>query len=253
MHIAFLAALFFVVAVLYALAGFAGGSSYIALLIVAKTPYKLIPVLSLACNLVAGGVAWFTYARAGHFRWLLLLPFVLTSVPAAWIAGAWKIPKVGLLCILAPVLLISGILMIWAPKWRHSGTLGEAAAKGWLWGLPLGWLLGMLAGVTGIGGGIYLTPLLYFLGWASPKQIAALAAAFITLNSAAALTSHLWHYTQVGALLPYAWLPLAAGAGALVGAHFGAGKLPERWVRIAAASVILWAALRVAAELIARR
>jgi uncharacterized membrane protein YfcA len=226
-----LAALFFFVALVYSTVGFAGGSSYLALLQIHGTPSHLLPLISLGCNLIVSAQGFAQFARAGHFPLRRSLPFVALSVPAAYLGGLYPIREKTFFFLLALSLSAAGILLLVplkpgkpvdTPLRRLMGRFGP------LLGAPLG----LLSGIVGIGGGIFLAPILHLARWAPEREIAALAACFIFTNSISGLAGQLqkqgWH---PAGLESYWLLPFAVLAGGLIGARSGALLLPAVRIR----------------------
>ncbi|PKL76018.1 MAG: sulfoacetate transporter, partial [Candidatus Melainabacteria bacterium HGW-Melainabacteria-1] len=212
------AALFFGVALLYALVGFGGGSSYTALLFLFGLPYALIPTISLLCNLiVVSGGSWH-FCRQGHYVPRLFWPFALSSVPMAFVGGLLPIGKELFLLLLGLSLFCAGLRLLWV----------ETAAQGRETALPpvplallIGAVLGLLSGLVGIGGGIFLAPLLLNLGWGRPKQVAATASLFILVNSLAGLLGQWLKQGNFADILPYWPLLLAVLLGGQFGSRLG--------------------------------
>jgi hypothetical protein len=239
-----LAALFFVTALLYAAAGFGGGSTYNALLVLAGTDYRSVPVIALACNLLVVSVGSWRYATAGHVEWRRLWPLFALSIPLAWLGGRLAVAETVFVGLLAASLLAAGLLMLRQPRWQREGPPGLASRPVQL---AAGGALGFLAGVVGIGGGIFLAPLLYLTRWGPPRAIAGACALFILVNSAAGLAGHLAKgYAGPAAMLAAHW-PLfpAVLAGGLIGATLGSSRLDPRYVRILTAALILYVAARL--------
>jgi uncharacterized membrane protein YfcA len=241
-----LAAAFFVTALIYAIAGFGGGSTYTALLVLAKTDYRAVPILSLACNILVVSAGTWRFTRAGHFDWRRAWPLFVTSVPAAWAGGRLHVPKEWFVGMLAVSLLVAGLTMLWQPYWKRD--IEPAPAQGARWIEPVaGATLGFLAGVVGIGGGIFLAPLLYLLRWDAPRRIAATCAAFILVNSVAGLAGQASKgLAATGAVIAdHALLFPAVLLGGLLGAGLGARRIDPQWVRIVTALLILYVAARL--------
>ena len=242
-----LALAFFATALLYAIAGFGGGSTYTALLVLSGTDYRAVPILSLACNIIVVSVGSWKFARTGHLDWWRVWPLFVTSVPAAWIGGRLVVEREIFIGLLAGSLLVAGLTMLWQPYWKRE--LEPAPGPRWIEPVA-GAGLGFLAGVVGIGGGIFLAPLLYLLRWGSPRRIAATCAAFILVNSIAGLAGQaskgLGAATAVlgdhGLLFPAVLL------GGLLGAGLGARRIEPQWVRIVTALLILYVAGRLGIE-----
>jgi uncharacterized membrane protein YfcA len=177
-----LAFAFFITAIVYASVGFGGGSTYNALLVLGDTDYRIIPVIALTCNVlvVTGGVIHF--GRAGHLDLRTMAPFVLLSVPMAWLGGFLPVSEIAFIGLLGFALLATVFHMLMKPGDPIPGQ-HRTAINPWLLGLPVGGAIGLLSGIVGIGGGVFLAPVLYVLGWGHPRRIAAAASFFILVNS----------------------------------------------------------------------
>jgi len=233
MPIIILAGLFLLVAVVYASVGFGGGSTYSALLVLSGTEFQAIPAISLSCNIlvVSGGVLHFH--RAGVRTFKALLPFVVLSVPMAWVGGQMRITESTFVGLLGFVLLIVGLQMIWTSL-RVPGRWQMRKMNPWLPGVPLGGAIGFLSGMVGIGGGIFLAPLLYFTSRVKPRKISAMASGFILVNSIAGLSGQLMKqgdWSPGSAWLSYWPLFLAVLIGGQIGSRIGARVLPEPWIK----------------------
>ena len=222
----YIALAFITVAFLYASVGFGGGSTYTAVLIESGMAYNLVPPVSLLCNIVVvtGGVFHFT--RAGYLNLSFAFPLVITSIPAAFLGGYIRIEESSFLITLGIALLIAGTLMILDRRWNSEIGVNR------LFGMPirlvLGAVLGALAGITGIGGGIYLAPVLHLMNLANARTVAATCSFFILVNSIAGLSGQLIKLdNQIGTLLntSYLLLPLAV----LIGGQFGS-RLSATWL-----------------------
>jgi len=239
-----LAALFFATALLYSAAGFGGGSTYTALLVLAAVDYRAVPIVSLACNIIVVSVGTWRFARGGHLDWRRAWPLFVTSVPAAWLGGRLVIGEVLFVGLLGAALLVAGLLMLWQPAWQREAA--PASTRRWIEPVA-GAGLGFAAGVVGIGGGIFLAPLLYMLRWAPPKRIAATCAAFILVNSLAGLAGQASKgLGAAGAVIgEHVLLFPAVAAGGMIGAWLGSDRLDPKWVRILTAMLILYVAARL--------
>jgi uncharacterized membrane protein YfcA len=245
-----LALLFFATALLYSAAGFGGGSTYTALLVLGGVDYRAVPVVSLLCNIIVVSVGTWRFARGGHLDWRRAWPLFVTSVPAAWLGGRLAIGETLFVGFLGASLLVAGLLMLWQPAWQRSGE-PLAAAR---WVEPVaGAGLGFAAGVVGIGGGIFLAPLLYLLRWGPPKRIAATCAAFILVNSLAGLAGQAGKGLGAAGMVigEHALLFPAVALGGTIGAWFGSDRLDSKWVRILTALLILYVAARLLLRLAA--
>lgn len=240
-----LAAAFLFVAMLYASVGFGGGSTYTAILIEAGLSFELVPPLSLMCNIVvvSGGV--YHFARAGHLDLRFAVPLVASSVPAAFLGGYMRLGESAFLLILGLALLVSGLLLALDRNYQDSPDRrpGGIAPR-----LALGAALGGLAGITGIGGGIYLAPVLHLARLASAKTVAATCSLFILLNSVAGLAGQLLKLGgTAGTLFPsqFLLLPIAVFAGGQIGSRLAATWLPAAPIRRITGIVIVLVGLRL--------
>ena len=252
-----LALLFAATALLYASVGFGGGSTYTALLALSGTDYRLLPIISLACNVavVAGGV-W-RFGRAGAVPWARALPLCAASVPLAWLGGRLVVPEAVFTGLLGGSLLAAGALML-APPARRPAPLGAAVATRPARPLrltepALGGALGLLSGVVGIGGGIFLAPVLHLTGWAGARAVAGTASLFILVNSLAGLAGQLSKLAGpgpglapgTGELLGYWPLLLAVVLGGQLGARLGSQVLPPALLRRLTALLVLIVGVRL--------
>src|SRR5215213_5580035 len=182
-----LAALLFVTAVVYASVGQAGGSGYLAVMGLVGTAPEVMRPTALLLNLLVAGFATLRFQRAGQLAWSQLWPFLIGSIPLAIAGGALQVPG-GIYNLLAGLVLVLAAVPLWRSRGREL-VLNAARVRA-IPRLPAvgsGAVIGLLAGLTGIGGGIFLGPLLLFTGWADVRRMAGLSSAFILLNSAAAL------------------------------------------------------------------
>lgn len=237
-----LMAAFAVIAFVYASVGFGGGSSYTALLAVSGMSAAAIPVLSLGCNLVVAGGGSLRFFRAGHFPVRRMGPLLLLSLPAAFVAGSYRLaPGTYLLLLGLALATASLLLMLRAPSKEEKPLRPFPLSIA----LVVGGALGTLSGLTGIGGGIYLSPLLMLRRWATPKEAAATASLYILLNSLAGLAGQLSKPGAREALHLLPGLIIAVLIGGSLGSSFGAGKLPARRLRQLTAILIGLVAVRI--------
>jgi uncharacterized membrane protein YfcA len=226
--VAALASGMLVAAFFYAAVGHGGASAYIAAMAIAGVaPAEMRPV-ALSLNVAVSAVAAAKFYRAGHFRRDLFWPFAVASVPAAYLGGAVTLPGTAYKVLVGLVLLYAGWQLWWSARageeLRPSRALPIAAA------MALGAAIGLLSGLTGVGGGIFLSPLLLLAGWAGTKQTSAVAAPFILVNSIAALAAG---FVRFPALPPdYTWWLMAAVlAGGWAGAEYGSRRFANPAIR----------------------
>jgi uncharacterized protein len=255
-----LVAAIFALALLYSSVGHGGASGYLAAMALVGMSHEEMRPTALVLNVAVAGIATLRFARAGHFSWSTLWPFLVAAVPAAAIAGRLFPPGYVFKPLVGLVLLYAGwrfIARYWQQSFREQET-PAAELRGTVpplvLALPIGAGLGFLAGLTGTGGGIFLSPLLLFMGWADPQRTAGVAAAFVLTNSAAGLAG--WSWGQAFALpegagvlsaLPGA-LPLflvAAVAGGSLGSGLGARRLGGETIRALLGVVLVIAAVKL--------
>jgi uncharacterized membrane protein YfcA len=242
-----LAGLFFLVAVAYASVGFGGGSTYNALLILSGMDYRLVPAIALSCNIlvVTGGI--YHYSRAGSLSVSQLLPFIVLSVPMAWLGGSLLVSEQVFVGLLGLCLLLAAMQMLLRPQVKNTRKSYSTTGY-WLTAAPVGGVIGLLAGVTGIGGGVFLAPLIYLLRLAPARTVAGITSAFILVNSMAGLAGHMTKLAENSPLQGWlqAWpLFLVVLIGGQIGSHLGAYHLPEKWVKRLTAILILYVAVRL--------
>ncbi len=236
---------FFAVAMVYSMAGFAGGSSYLALLALSRLDHGSLPPLALACNIIvsAGGV--YHFWRRGYLKRNHVVPF-LTAVPAAYFGAKVVLsPKIFFL-LLAASLLVAGLRLLLSENvwmFRRSGHVPPVR----LWGPLLGLVLGFWSGMVGIGGGIFLSPLLLLFGWADAKHAAGAASVFILINSVAGLAGRIPHaMPEASMLLP---LGIAVLLGGQIGSRLGSFQLPRLAVQRVTAVLILMVGVKLLQKL----
>lgn len=236
--------LFFIIALVYSAVGFGGGSSYIAALALFDYPYESIPVVALICNVivVSGGI--YNFRKNGHFKWSLFWPFVVSSIPMAFIGGRIPVSKEFFLILLGVCLFLIAVRLLLIN--RGTKDYSEYKMPRTSVALLLGAVLGLVAGMVGIGGGIFLAPLLLHLRWGLPKQIAATAALFILLNSLSGLAGQFVKGTSMIDLLDYWPLFLSVFIGGQIGSRIGSGQvLSHRTVKDLTALLVLFVSLRI--------
>lgn len=238
---------FFIIAFAYAMVGFGGGSSYLALLILAGLPYQNVPALALACNLIVTGGAFKNFYKAGHFQIKKILPFVILSIPLSYLGATIPINKKFFSILLGLSLLAVAIRMtISQNSFQGSKTIHSKTA--WIIGLPLGGFLGFVSGLLGIGGGIFLSPILLLMKWVNMKEASACASLFIFLNSAAGLAGHLQRSSiSVHFLMP---LGIAVFIGGQLGSRFSAYQIPHPKLTRIMVTLVLCASLKLIFEAI---
>jgi hypothetical protein len=234
-----LAACMFLGAALYSSVGHAGASAYIALMALFSVSPPVMRPTALALNVLVASFASYRYLRAGFFRWRVVWPFMVGAVPFAFVGGAIQLPAEYYRPIVGIVLLIGSVRLLWPRPIAATGSPRDPPL--WL-GVVLGVGIGFLSGLTGTGGGIFLSPLVIFLGWSDLRTTSGIAAVFILGNSTAGL---LGNVAIVRSLPPE--LPLYAVAvllGAFVGTAFGT-KFDPRHIQRALGLVLVIAGFKL--------
>ena len=241
MQIEYLAALVLaigVIAFLYSSVGHAGASGYIAIMTLASLSPAVIKPSALVLNILVASIGSWQFHRAGHFRWTLFWPFAMLSIPLAFLGGYLDLPTHLFKLMVGIVLLLSALYFFWNPD---NDEVGPAPA------LPIaiasGGVLGFFAGLTGTGGGIFLTPLLLVMRWARTKQAAATSALFILVNSIAGLAGNA---SSVGSIPALVWpMAIAAVAGGTAGSYLGSRRYPVAIIKRLLAAVLVIAGLKL--------
>ena len=208
--------LFFVTAIIYASVGFGGGSTYLALLLLWDVPYYIFPIIALACNIIVVSGNSFNYIRVGNLNIKLLLPYLLGSIPFAFIGGSIEIDKNIFEIILFIVLAVAGLLLLFNFKsyGNHSKIYKSLPL---FFSIPIGIILGFISGIVGIGGGIFLSPILYLLKAANPNHITTTVSLFILINSIFGIFGQITKDINLHEITNYLYLLIAVFVGGQIG------------------------------------
>jgi len=227
-----------IVALLYSSAGHAGASGYIAVMSFFSLAPEVMKQTALVLNVLVAGIGTWQFWRAGHFSWRLFWPFALLAVPLAAVGGYARLPAEFFKILVGIVLVFSGARFL-----LHPGEEKMAREPARPVAIALGGGLGLLAGLTGTGGGIFLTPLLLHLRWAGTKMAAAVSALFILVNSAAGLIGNFAATKHIPTCAPV--LALAALLGGALGSHWGSRHLRPPTIRRCLAAVLFIAGTKL--------
>lgn len=234
-----LLAIFFI-AFLYSMVGHGGASSYIAVMVLFSVPVHDIKISALILNILVAGTAFYSFFRAGHFRINLLWPFVLISIPFAYLGGRIDVHP-ALLKILVGVCLLFVALQIFLR--RNQRDSESSFPVPYKIALPVGATIGFISGLIGIGGGIFLSPLLLMFKWAHAKTAAAVSAAFILLNSLSGLAAQLNHLVQLNfSIVAYAIVALLGG---YVGSQIGSKAFSPYKLKFALTVILVMASYKL--------
>ena len=209
-----LGALFFIISIFYSSAGFGGGSSYLAVLALTSLSFPVIRSTALICNIIVVLGSTYLFVKHGQLSWKKSLILIVASVPMAFIGGQWPIKDAVFFILLGFSLLIAALAILWQTFSRPTQELQNI---GFISSTGIGASIGFLSGLVGIGGGIFLSPVLHLLKWANARQIAATASLFILLNSISGLLGQMYRYSA-----SFNWeLTLPLGLVVLVGGQIG--------------------------------
>ncbi len=231
---------FFVVAALYSSVGHGGASGYLAVLSLFAVAQKEMSTTALILNIVVASIAFVFYIRAGHFSWKLTSPFLFSSIPLAFIGGLLDVSTTSYTILLAAALLFASYRLIIHIEAKEKAFQTSPSLMITLFA---GGVIGLVSGIVGVGGGIFLSPLILLAGWATAKQTSATSAFFIVVNSIAGLLGrHLEGNFVIGNFLPFL---LAAILGGVVGSQLGATKFSSLFLRRLLGVVLIIAAIKL--------
>ena len=241
--------LFFVTAILYSSVGFGGGSTYLALLLLWDIPYYILPVIALGCNIVVVSGNSFNYIKAGNLNHRLLTPYLIGSVPMAYLGGTLEIEKNIFEILLFFVLLISGILLLFNFK-SYDDNKNKYKEINYFFSLSIGAVLGILSGIVGIGGGIFLSPILFLLRAGLPKHIVTTSSLFILINSLAGIFGQLTKSYVLNDVLEYWYLLIFVFIGGQIGNYLNLKILPTRFLALITSCLVIFVAIRMALRIL---
>ena len=226
------------IALLYASVGFGGATGYLAVMSLFGIEPRIMASAALVMNVIVAGISFVTYFRAGHLRRDLLLPFIITSIPAAFIGGAFKLADHVYSILLYAILTFVAVRLIFFSS-KQDEEQALRPVPFWF-ALIIGFVIGFLSGMVGIGGGIFLSPIIIYARWGSSRQAAAVSAAFIVLNSISGLLGRLSGGAFVFDTLSLSLIPFGI-LGALAGSWAGAQRISSLTLRRALGAVMSFA------------
>ena len=235
-----IALLFLAAAALYASVGHAGASAYLAVMGLFNFAPGVMKPTALALNILVATVATVKFYRAGLFSWSLFWPFAVVSIPAAFVGGATMLPA-------RWYNIVVGVVLLYAAAWMFRSSLKPLRIQTHqppLWAaIVAGLTIGFLSGLTGVGGGIFLSPLLLYMGWAETRATSGVAAPFILVNSMAGLLGHFSSVAQLPSNIPV-W-GAAAVIGGWIGATYGSKRAPPPVLRQLLSLVLIVAGVKL--------
>lgn len=236
--------LFSCTAFIYATVGFGGGSTYLALLYLAGIDYVGLPIIALICNIIVVIGNSINHTRHRSFEMKLITPFLLASIPFSFLGGLLPVNQNLFLWILGVSLLVAALRLLLTdtimsdtilPDWRTACIVG----------IPTGAALGLLSGITGLGGGIFLAPILYLLRWGQPRQIAASASLFILFNSVSGLIGQILKSQTIPPVHFIVPLAIAVAIGGIFGTQMGYIRIKKPMLQRITAVLILFVSLKI--------
>ena len=239
-----LAILFFITALLYSSVGFGGGSTYLALLLIWGVPYFIFPVIALSCNIIVVSGNCFNYIRAGNLNLKLLIPYLLGSIPLAYIGGSLPIEKKLFEIILFLVLTAAGVLLFLNFK-SYDDKEKSYRKIPTIVSILIGGLLGFISGIVGIGGGIFLSPILFLIRAGRPKHIVTMASLFILINSLSGIAGQLTKNAVISEIFNYWYLLAAVFIGGQFGNYLNLKIFSTKVLAFVTATLVIFVAARM--------
>ena len=244
-----LSILFFLTAILYASVGFGGGSTYLALLFIWGVPYTIFPIIALGCNIIVVSGNCFNYIRAGNLNLKLLIPYLIGSIPLSFIGGSLPLDKQFFEILLFLVLLIAGCLLLFNFNSYNNKKVRYKNIPSFL-SITIGGILGFISGIVGIGGGIFLSPILFLLKVAKPKHIITAASLFILINSIFGIIGQLTKEIYFDETHPYFYLLIVVLIGGQIGNYLNLKIFPTRVLALITSTLVLFVAIRMGIKFI---
>ena len=244
-----LSILFFITAILYSSVGFGGGSTYLALLLIWDVPYYIFPVIALFCNIIVVTGNSINYVRAGNHNLKLLIPFLIGSIPLAFIGGTLVIEKEIFEILLFLILSIAGVLLLINNK-DYDDKKIIIKKLNYFISILIGSILGLISGLVGIGGGIFLSPILFLLKADKPKNIVTTASLFILINSIFGIFGQLTKENVLNELISYLPLFLVVLIGGLVGNYLNLKIFSNRTLALITSFLVILVAFRMGFKII---
>ena len=243
-----LSILFFVTAVLYSSVGFGGGSTYLALLLIWGAPYFIFPLIALSCNIIVVSGNCFNYIRAGNLNLKLLIPYLIGSIPLAFIGGSLPIEKRFFEILLFLVLATAGILLLLNFR-AYDDKEKSYRNVPIIISILIGGVLGFISGVVGIGGGIFLSPILFLIRAGKPKHIVTTASLFILINSFSGIMGQITKNAVLNEISNYWYILLIVLIGGQLGNFLNLKIFPTRILALVTAGLVLFVAIRMGTKL----
>ena len=244
-----LSILFFITAILYSSVGFGGGSTYLALLLIWGVPYTIFPIIALSCNIIVVSGNCYNYIRAGNLNLKLLIPYLIGSIPLAFIGGSLPVEKKFFEILLFLVLSVAGFLLLINFK-SYDDKRKSYKSIPYFVSVIIGAILGFISGIVGIGGGIFLSPILFLIRVARPKHIITAASLFILINSVFGIVGQLTKNLNFSEVYSFFYLLIAVLIGGQIGNYLNLKIFPTRLLALITSGLVLFVAIRMGFKLI---
>ncbi len=235
---------FFITAILYSSVGFGGGSTYLALLLIWNIPYYIFPIIALICNIIVVTGNSINYIRVGNHNFKLLIPFLIGSIPFAFLGGTLIVDKAAFEILLFLVLSVAGLLLLINNKSYENKEIIIKKINLFV-SILIGSMLGLISGIVGIGGGIFLSPILFLLKADKPKNIVTTASLFILINSISGVFGQLTKETLLKEIFVYWPLLLAVLIGGLLGNYLNLKIFSNRVLALITSLLVIFVAIRM--------
>ena len=245
-----LSILFFVTALIYASIGFGGGSTYLAILLIWGVPYTIFPVIALVCNIIVVSGNSINFIRSKNININLLFPYLIGSIPFAFIGGSITIEKSLFEILLFCVLLVAGIFLLIESKSFNKEQIKINKIPR-LISISIGSIIGFMSGLVGIGGGIFLSPLLFLMKAGYPKHITSSASLFILINSIFGIAGQLTKDQILDQVIIYWPLFLSVLVGGQIGSVLNIKFLPNKILALLTSFLVIFVAIRIGIKLVA--
>ena len=245
-----LSILFFVTALIYSSVGFGGGSTYLAILLIWGVPYTIFPVIALVCNIIVVSGNSINFIRSKNINFKLLFPYLIGSIPFAFIGGSIKIEKSLFEILLFCVLLVAGIFLLIESKSFNKEQIKINKIPR-LISISFGSIIGFMSGIVGIGGGIFLSPLLFLMKAGYPKHITSSASLFILINSIFGIAGQLTKDQVLDQVITYWPLFLSVLIGGQIGSLLNIKFLSNKILALLTSFLVIFVAIRMGIKLIA--
>ena len=244
-----LSILFFVTALIYSSVGFGGGSTYLAILLIWGVPYTIFPVIALICNIIVVSGNSINFIRSKNINFNLLFPYLIGSIPFAFIGGSIKIEKSLFEILLFCILLIAGIFLLIESKSFNKEQIKINKIPR-LISISFGSIIGFMSGIVGIGGGIFLSPLLFLMKAGYPKHITSSASLFILINSIFGIAGQLTKDQILDQVITYWPLFLSVLIGGQIGSLLNIKFLSSKILALLTSFLVIFVAIRMGIKLI---